>query len=161
MGGVTMPITAQNKTRYPKDWQTIRGRILARAENKCELCGIPNLIVVIRDPRHAEAWWTAQEFWEAHADGERWCDDVHDQFGYCDEERNMPRTKRIKVILTIAHLDHQPENNDPANLKALCQRCHLRHDSALHQDNARKTRAMKKGEIDMLEEETTAKGKSE
>lgn len=34
-----------------------------------------------------------------------------------------------KVVLTVAHLDHQPENCDPANLAALCQRCHNRYDA--------------------------------
>jgi 5-methylcytosine-specific restriction endonuclease McrA len=33
-----------------------------------------------------------------------------------------------KVVLTIAHLDHTPEHNDPSNLAALCQRCHLNYD---------------------------------
>lgn len=33
-----------------------------------------------------------------------------------------------KVVLTIAHLDHTPENCDPANLKALCQKCHNSYD---------------------------------
>ena len=32
------------------------------------------------------------------------------------------------VILTIAHLDHCPENAALANLRALCQRCHLTYD---------------------------------
>lgn len=35
-----------------------------------------------------------------------------------------------RIILTIAHLDHTPENNDPTNLRALCQRCHNRYDAA-------------------------------
>jgi len=34
-----------------------------------------------------------------------------------------------KVVLTIAHLDHNPENNDPANLRAWCQRCHNTYDA--------------------------------
>lgn len=34
-----------------------------------------------------------------------------------------------KVVLTIAHLDQNPANSDPANLRALCQRCHNRHDA--------------------------------
>lgn len=29
-----------------------------------------------------------------------------------------------KVVLTIAHLDHNPANNAPENLRAWCQRCH-------------------------------------
>lgn len=33
-----------------------------------------------------------------------------------------------KVILTIAHLDHTPENSDPTNLRAWCQRCHNTYD---------------------------------
>lgn len=33
-----------------------------------------------------------------------------------------------RVVLTVAHLDHQPENCDRANLKAWCQRCHNTYD---------------------------------
>ena len=45
-----------------------------------------------------------------------------------------------KVVLTIAHMDHDPSNNAEGNLRALCQRCHLTHDAQQHADNARKTR---------------------
>lgn len=45
-----------------------------------------------------------------------------------------------KVVLTIAHLDHQPENNEPTNLRAWCQRCHLTYDAKIHAANAQKTR---------------------
>ena len=34
------------------------------------------------------------------------------------------------VVLTVAHMDHTPENNDDANLRAMCQRCHNSYDSA-------------------------------
>jgi len=34
-----------------------------------------------------------------------------------------------KVVLTIAHLNHTPEDNDPANLRAWCQRCHITYDA--------------------------------
>lgn len=44
------------------------------------------------------------------------------------------------VVLTIAHLDHQPENNAPENLAAWCQRCHLQYDADHHRINAWKTR---------------------
>ena len=36
------------------------------------------------------------------------------------------------MVLTVAHLDHTPENNALTNLKAMCQRCHLRLDSFQH-----------------------------
>ena len=37
-----------------------------------------------------------------------------------------------KVILTTAHLDHDITNNNLSNLMAMCQRCHLKYDSAHH-----------------------------
>jgi hypothetical protein len=37
-----------------------------------------------------------------------------------------------KVVLATAHLDHDPTNNRPRNLKALCQRCHMLHDRDEH-----------------------------
>jgi hypothetical protein len=42
------------------------------------------------------------------------------------------------VVLTVAHLDHDVTNNDPANLRALCQRCHFNHDAAFHAPNRRR-----------------------
>lgn len=36
-----------------------------------------------------------------------------------------------KVVLTVAHLDHTPENCDRANLKAWCQRCHNTYDMGM------------------------------
>ena len=40
-----------------------------------------------------------------------------------------------KVVLTVAHIDHDKTNNDFANLAALCQRCHLGHDIKQHVAN--------------------------
>ena len=48
-----------------------------------------------------------------------WCE-AHDG-------KPHPQTGGL-VVLSCAHLDQQPENNDPGNLAALCQRCHLAHD---------------------------------
>lgn len=36
------------------------------------------------------------------------------------------------MVLACAHLDHDPQNNAPANLKALCQRYHIIHDKPEH-----------------------------
>lgn len=44
------------------------------------------------------------------------------------------------VVLTTAHLDHTPENCDPANLKAMCQGCHLHYDKEHHAQTAYRTR---------------------
>lgn len=37
-----MPIKPENRGRYPKDWKQIRERILLRAGNRCEFCGVEN-----------------------------------------------------------------------------------------------------------------------
>jgi 5-methylcytosine-specific restriction endonuclease McrA len=39
----------------------------------------------------------------------------------CEAEHGKP-----PHVLTVDHLDHRPENCEPENLIALCQRCHLR-----------------------------------
>lgn len=37
--------------------------------------------------------------------------------------------KLVKVVLTIAHLDHTPENCKAENLRAWCQKCHNAYDA--------------------------------
>lgn len=49
-----------------------------------------------------------------------------------------PVTKS-RVVLTVAHLDHVPENCSPQNLRAWCQRCHLTYDAAHRAANRAKT----------------------
>lgn len=46
-----------------------------------------------------------------------------------------------RVVLTVGHLDHQPENCARSNLKAWCQRCHLTYDKGHHAKTAATTRA--------------------
>jgi hypothetical protein len=45
-----------------------------------------------------------------------------------------------KVVLTVAHLDHTPENCDDENLKAMCQGCHLHYDREHHAATRSETR---------------------
>ncbi|MBK8752386.1 MAG: hypothetical protein IPL99_12385 [Candidatus Competibacteraceae bacterium] len=56
-----------------------------------------------------------------------------------------------KIVLTIAHLDHTPENCDPANLRALCQRCHLAYDATHHAQTAYQTRRAGKAKGDLFD----------
>lgn len=112
-----MPIKPENKARYPKDWKQIRERILVRANHRCEFCGVGNYAYrnkttgeVTRNEMQVETWTCV--------DGD----------------------KVTRIVLTIAHLDHVPENCADDNLKALCQKCHLAYDHDHHQKNARNTR---------------------
>jgi 5-methylcytosine-specific restriction endonuclease McrA len=43
------------------------------------------------------------------------------------------------IRLAVAHLDQQPENNHPSNLRALCEKCHLKHDAPYRHLHFRET----------------------
>lgn len=123
-----MPIRDENKARYPKDWPQISKAIRERAWQKCEKCGAPNGAMIRRGKTTAgEAVWRMAS------------DSAYDD-GVCAEtgllipdtsEDTVSYGAAVKVILTVAHLDHQPENCDPENLRAWCQRCHNAYDAPM------------------------------
>ena len=55
-------------------------------------------------------------------------------------ERNGEKAEwaRGKVVLTVAHLTHEPKDIREEYLKAMCQRCHLRYDRLLHAESRMK-----------------------
>lgn len=122
---------------YPSNWKTeIRPRILERAANKCEQCGAVNHTWIMRHLDHPErfiVWDSAND--HAIKDGEEVC--------WNEVDGEYRTEKPVRVILTVAHLDQNINNNDPSNLRAFCQRCHLNHDRA---DNLRRRKA-KKGQL--------------
>lgn len=65
--------------------------------------------------------------------------------GRCAAEHGQPNPRTgTTVYLTTAHLDHTPEHCDDANLKAVCQGCHLAYDADHHAETARATRATRR-----------------
>ncbi len=47
----------------------------------------------------------------------------------CKEKQGeAAKWARGKIMLTVAHLTHNPQDSRPKYLKAMCQRCHLRYD---------------------------------
>jgi 5-methylcytosine-specific restriction endonuclease McrA len=129
-----MPIRDENKARYPKDWPQISRAIRDRASNSCEKCGAPNGTTVLRGTSEDYHWLPRYAVPApmgsigAHVfsalDGS-----VLDARVVADLERDG--WKPVKIVLTVAHLDHQPENCDPANLRAWCQRCHNAYDAPM------------------------------
>lgn len=57
-----------------------------------------------------------------------------------------------KVVLTVAHIDHDKTNNRFNNLAALCQRCHLRHDLKQHMQNRKYGRNWKKDQLNLFDQ---------
>ena len=54
---------------------------------------------------------------------------------WCEAQNGEPHPiTGSKVVLTVAHLDHTPENCADDNLAALCQRCHNRYDLPMRRE---------------------------
>jgi hypothetical protein len=134
-----MPI---NYKKYPKNWKTeIRPRILQRANNKCESCGVENYKVIFRGILNGQ-----DVYQDLNGDIFSAIDStlILSEFeDYLEEIK--PNQKAIKVVLTIAHLDHDADNHNVSDdrLKALCQKCHLAYDKEYHLSK----RKIKKGQM--------------
>jgi hypothetical protein len=64
---------------------------------------------------------------------------------WCGAENYKPHPiTGSKVTLTVAHLDHNPQNCEDENLRALCNKCHIGYDAKHHAKNAAKTRRKKR-----------------
>jgi hypothetical protein len=72
-----------------------------------------------------------------------WIDGTGNRCPRRDGEPIPGNKNGAKTVLTVAHLDHTPENNDVSNLLALCQFHHLTYDAEEHARNARRTRRQK------------------
>lgn len=70
------------------------------------------------------------------------CEFDYDDFGNrCQARHGEPHPiTGSKVVLTVAHLDHTPENCSDDNLLAGCQRCHLRYDAKHHAQTRRQSK---------------------
>lgn len=120
-----------NRSLYPKNWNAIARQIKSAADWTCQNCDRP-----CRKPDEdwqslalramSEGW--GQDLWEEEED---------EEFGFYEGN------KFGRFVLTVAHLDHNPANNDPSNLKALCSVCHLRHDAPHHANSRRANRKRK------------------
>lgn len=125
-----MPIRPENRARYPKDWPAISRRIrFERAGNCCEQCGVPN---------HALGGRTPDGQW--HKARNTGCDRRLPEPGsdwWCDGPNGAHMLRIVRIVLTVAHLDHTPENCDDENLRAWCQRCHNLYDAKMRRDGIR------------------------
>ena len=73
---------------------------------------------------------------------------------FCGAENYKPHpVTGSGVVLTVAHLDHDPQNCADENLRALCQRCHLTYDARHHAVNAARTRyrrRLERGQMELM-----------
>jgi len=135
-----MPIKPENKSLYPPNWPQISRRIrTGRANNHCEVCGVRNYSVGYRlnglfnyldeppykHPLGLSDYLAARE--------------LQDHYNNCCDQ-DPPA---IVIVLTVAHLDHNPANCHPSNLLCMCQHCHNIYDRA-HRLETRQVTMFKK-----------------
>lgn len=118
--------------KYPKNWKTeIRPAVMARAESKCEKCGIENYSVGWRQGKDGQ-FIHALKFVYGEADGPIISKTYKEAKAIADNRNRIARkvrdqlcmSKYIVIVLTVAHLNHDINDNRIENLMALCQRCH-------------------------------------
>jgi hypothetical protein len=106
-----------NRDRYPGNWDEIALDIKAAANWICVECGRP-----CRHPGEL-----ANEFANRiKAHHPMWSMDLADEEQQGEVMVLIPKIGRF--TLTVAHLDHTPENCDADNLRAWCSVCHCRND---------------------------------
>ena len=123
-GCLIMPINY--KRDYPSDWHEISRQIrFERAGSICECTGECGT-----DHRQEAKLEIADEV-------------ASDRCQAMNTGRHPITNSR--VVLTVAHLCQcEPKCGEKSHLKAMCQRCHLRHDNDSHVRNARRNRQQKR-----------------
>lgn len=128
-----MPITKEQAAMYPKNWKEISNRIrFERAKGECEWpdCKAPHGEVILRLKSDPEQW--------RHPDRIRESEDTTEMYP-------------VQVVLTTAHLNHDPSDCRDENLLALCQLHHLRLDASHHARNSARTRRRKRNNLELFE----------
>jgi hypothetical protein len=90
-----------DKRLYPPDWNTIAHQVKEEAQWQCQQCQ-----KACRRPSESVTAFVERT-----------------QVPLAEVQRCPKRWE-----LTVAHLDHIPQNCDRANLRALCTPCHCRYD---------------------------------
>lgn len=119
-----MPIRPENQWRYPANWPEVSAQIRDRAWNMCEQCGVENHALGGRA--------TDGTFLPAQPTGDNGISFTWPKpgdYGLCVKGNRRAWCKIIRIVLTVAHLNHLPEDCRPENLRCWCQRCHNRYDA--------------------------------
>ena len=129
-----MPIRPENRALYPKNWKSeVVPRIRARSQNRCEChgeCGIyhgisnPGISMPL-DPRRCAI--ANGDVTYMTPDG-KWHGCYQSLKGEVIETVAGKDYRAIEIVLTVAHLNHQPEDCSDKNLLHMCQGCHNRYD---------------------------------
>ena len=143
-----MPIRPENRARYPKDWPALSRSAKERAGWKCQHAGCAARqysVGIWHRPQGGAHQWAEQyeaplTYTEARTlAAEAWW-----------EVQHLGGDKLTIIVLTVAHLNHQPEDCRPDNLAAMCQRHHLAYDATHHAETAAATRRARANTLELF-----------
>mgnify|MGYP003528876597 FL=1 len=134
---------------YPKNWKTvIRPDILKRANNRCEFCKVENYEYAFRG--FLSCGKEVYQLSNGNIYDAKTGEFLIQSFDvYISPSTGNENQKAVKIVLTIAHLNHVTTDNEYSNLRALCQKCHLNYDKEHHAKNLKATIRAKKNIIEM------------
>lgn len=112
-----------DRSRYAPNWDEIALKVKSDAGWECQECGR-----FCRMPT------------------ESWADFKRSMLGHMTPDDLKHPTR---FVLTVAHLNQDPSDNDPSNLRALCAPCHLRHDAPYRAANSQAKRE-RAGQLTLL-----------
>lgn len=125
-----MPIRPDLAALYPPDWPDVSHRIrFVRAQGRCERCDRPHGRLVYALPDGC---------WLDPGDSDGWRNDLGEPIGLPSRAELMFLTL-TRVVLTCAHIDHDPTHGDDMNLAGWCSRCHIIFDRPHHRAQRRLT----------------------
>jgi 5-methylcytosine-specific restriction endonuclease McrA len=123
-----------DRSKYPKNWNTIALIIKTFADWRCVKCDRP-----CRRPGES-----IDDFVDRLVEkNSKFYKELSHSFKD-DKGETHCETRYGRFVLTVAHLDQDTKNNSRENLMALCPTCHNRHDAPFRAKNAAKTRFKKK-----------------
>ena len=109
-----MPIRRELRGFYPIDWKELSRVIrFERAKGRCEHC---------RRPHGRDVWHLGDGRW-FDTDAKAWRDGQGRPIGWIDYRDYPGELRQTRIVLATAHLNHDPTDNRPRNLKALCGVC--------------------------------------
>ncbi|MBD1876232.1 hypothetical protein H6F75_22355 [Nodosilinea sp. FACHB-131] len=123
-----------DRSRYAKNWNEIALKVKSDAGWKCQECGRPcrmtNETLFAFITRMEDEDWPELD-WVNHTAASTICEHP------------------TRFVLTVAHLNQDPSDNAPCNLRALCAPCHLRHDAPYRAANSQAKRE-RAGQLTLL-----------
>lgn len=142
-----MPIKSENRSLYPVDWPAISRAAKERAGLRCTHPGCTARQYSVGRWIN-DAWMPHADYAVSYAQARQFAAE-YSFFLFGDEPAPRGEPKVIVIVLTVAHLNHDPTDCRPENLAAMCQRHHLAYDRQHHNETAYATRMAKRGNLEL------------